>query len=662
MATEVLLALFAIGQVLFFASMATVLWMRSLKVNLVAPAESDGDVPEDAPEIILLYPVLRELEETMRTNFHGLAKADYPESKLRIIAIPNEDDHVTIEALRRLQSEFSFLEILSIPPTTDESWNVVWSAWQENPKAYWWHQGSHRQEPALPPKKTRQMVYALYLLAQSTPPDALLSYIDADSVVPESYFRTAAAGIRHYDVLQFTNVAGNLLQTLASSMFAMDHMSWDGSLYQHMSANGKQPFWVLGKGLFFRFSDLIATGGFNPWLTIEDPEVGMRLWTNGCRLGIVRDPLIEEVPITFGQGITQRKRWVAGFFQSLASPLRRIGMTPWERFRARLNFVPCLSLLVNPLGLATGAWVFVRALTSEGQFLATWLIVLSCVNICLAIVLLARGQLQAWRQSASVLSSRRSRLHFMVRVNPVSLMLYWLYWSVPMVIGFWMFLRDTGLAWERTEKIDANHELIWGESDMALAVGPSAALAGALAVERSTPQPVPNGDGRNWERSVPFPEAPAKAPEASPVVTAAEVEQRLRAAEERLWAAEMRIVIAEQREMDALVRAGCEQIAVAGGAQRDREITLEFELTGRRIGETEMGLDEARARLACIESQADEAEQRATQAAGLVDLRKRENDERERRLREMLGRISNAEHHAREAEERAREAVDKVAA
>ena len=63
-----------------------------------------------------------------------------------------------------------------------------------------------------------------------------------------------------------------------------------------MSAHGSHPFWVLGKGLFFRVRDLITLGGFHPWITIEDPEVGMRLWNNGARLGIIASPLIEEVP------------------------------------------------------------------------------------------------------------------------------------------------------------------------------------------------------------------------------------------------------------------------------------------------------------------------------------------------------------------------------
>ena len=35
-----------------------------------------------------------------------------------------------------------------------------------------------------------------------------------------------------------------------------------------------------------------------------------------------------------------------------------------------------------------------------------------------------------------------------------------MFWSVSIIIGFQMFLRDKGLAWERTTKVDANHDLV----------------------------------------------------------------------------------------------------------------------------------------------------------------------------------------------------------
>ena len=463
MTYDVLVAILVLVQLLYLFALVVTIWFRFLPTDLVSTDVRDR-LPEDQlPPIILFYPLLRELEETMRTTLIGMAKAQYPVHLLRVICIPNDDDLETIAHARKLRAEFSFLEVMPVPKTTDPSWGVVWSSWDMNAKAYWWHAGKRAGSTDLPPKKTRQLIWAMYQLA-STNSNSLLSYIDADSVVPQDFWQTAAVGMAKYDVVQNTNITGNLLATWPATFYAMDHISWDSTTYKHMTAHGKHPFYVLGKGLFFRFSDLLEVGGFHPWLTIEDPEIGMRMWTNGARLGVVESPLVEEVPATWSQGVTQRKRWVAGFFQSLSTPLIQMGMPLRKRMRARLNFVPCLSLLINPLGLAIGIWALVSASTSDGPFLSTPVQLLALFTFALAIVVMALGWLSAWRMTAPVLKTRRERLRYVLRVNPIFLLLYWLWWSVPLAKGFGMFVQDKGLVWERTEKVDANKELIRSQS------------------------------------------------------------------------------------------------------------------------------------------------------------------------------------------------------
>lgn len=453
---DFLLTVFIITQFLYCFGMVVTYWFLTRAVDVVP---TDAPLPGNVPQVVLFYPVLRELEGTMRTTLTGMAAADYPQDKLRVISIPNHDDGETIASLRRLQSEFPFLEIMPVPSTSDASWRPVWSSWDNNAKAYWWHNGKRTGDTNLPAKKTRQLIWAMYQLAP-TSGEALLSYIDADSVVPMDYFRTAAAGMQSYDVIQNTNITGNLMNSWASSFFAMDHIQWDSTIYKHMTAGGKHPFYVLGKGLFFRFRDLLEVGGFHPWLTIEDPEIGMRLWTNGARLGVVESPLIEEVPSTFGFGVTQRKRWIAGFFQSLGAPLSQMGMPLRKRLRARMNFVPTLSLLVNPVGLAIGIWAVVQAMTSDRDFVSGPMMWLCIVNIVLALALLCFGAWRAYRMSQPVLPSKSSRVKYLARVNPVFLLIYWMWWTVPLALGFVMFLRDTGLTWERTAKTDANADLV----------------------------------------------------------------------------------------------------------------------------------------------------------------------------------------------------------
>ncbi len=457
--SSMLVVVFFVTQFIYLATLLTVLYLVAQRVDVVDVALSDDLEESELPSIVLLYPVLKELEATMHSTFLGLSRIDYPQSKFRVVAIPNHDDAATIESLERLGSEFPFLRILPVPSTDDPKWDAVFDVWDRNDKVYWWHRGKRAHERALPPKKTRQLVYAFYTLAERYGTNWLLDYIDADSIPPTDHFKAAAAGIRHYDVLQATNVAGNLLDSWAASMHSMDHMCWDGAIYPHLTADGKQPFWVLGKGLFFKAADLVECGGFNPWLTIEDPEVGMRLWVNGRRLGVIREPLVEEVPITFGQGITQRKRWVAGFLQSLHTPLKAMGYTFRQRLRARINVVPCMSLLINPLGLAASIWAFAVWVAGTSP-LPAWSIFVSLPIIALQAGLLVYLYGTAWQRTAFVLAKRRQRLQYLFRISPPFLYAYWILWCVPIMIGIQMFARDRGLVWERTEKIDANHQFV----------------------------------------------------------------------------------------------------------------------------------------------------------------------------------------------------------
>ena len=75
-----------------------------------------------------------------------------------------------------------------------------------------------------------------------------------------------------------------------------------------------------------------------------------------------------------------------------------------------------------------------------------------------------------------------ARAWYMLRVNPVALMIWWLVWLIPLWIGFRMFLKDEGLVWERTEKIDANHTLVRSAPDRQkpLRPKPKAVPAGAI--------------------------------------------------------------------------------------------------------------------------------------------------------------------------------------
>jgi cellulose synthase/poly-beta-1,6-N-acetylglucosamine synthase-like glycosyltransferase len=456
-----LTVLFVVSQLLYTATFVVDWYFMSLPVDWVDMSEPITEPESEWPYIVLFYPVLRELEATMRTTFIALSKMDYPPQRCRVVAIPNGNDKETVASLRRLASEFAFLQILEVPPTTDPSWQVVWDSWDANPKAYWWHHGKRAGVRDLPPKKTRQLIYALYHTAETLKHERnlVIDYIDADSCPPVDHFKGALIGLKHYDVLQAPNVVGNLNATMATSWHAFDHMAWDGYKYPHLSAHGRQPYWVLGKGLFYRVADLLALGGFHPWITIEDPEVGLRYWANGKRLGILPSSLIEEVPRTWLQGITQRKRWICGFFQSLGDPLHQLGLTPWQRFKCWLIFFPCLSLWINAVGVPIGIWAL-WAYFAQTHVVPEWTFWISAINLTCFVVSMSMLYANTWRRTGLVYTRWRDRAWYMLRVNPISAMIWWFLWLVPLAIGLWMYISDGGLTWQRTEKIDANKLLI----------------------------------------------------------------------------------------------------------------------------------------------------------------------------------------------------------
>lgn len=449
---------YCLFQTLYLISFLTDIYLLTRPKDIVDMKEAALLGEDDYPFIILLYPVLKEPKKVMKTSFQAMTKLHYPKDRFRIISIPNLDDLETIQSLKELQKEFDFLEIMEIPPTTDPSWHVIWDNWDHNTKAYWWHTGKHAKNPNLPPKKTRQLIYAFYHLAKEIKEDFLLNYIDADTCLPADHFLAAAVGIRHYDVLQATNIAGNINDSMAASFHSLDHLIWDGYKYPHLSARGKHPYWVLGKALFYKSSDLLTLGSFHPWIAIEDPEVGLRFWKNGKKLGIIDKPVIEEVPRTFMGGIVQRKRWVCGFFQTLSEPMDRLNMTPYEKLLAWCNFIPCLSLWVNIFSWPFSLWAFIGYLHGY-PYLPTWIVYVSLFNITSASTMLISIFIIILTRTFLVLETWRARLWYMLRVNPLTAIFWWMLWLIPLCSGFNMFCRDGGLVWIRTTKVNAHASL-----------------------------------------------------------------------------------------------------------------------------------------------------------------------------------------------------------
>jgi len=86
-------------------------------------------------------------------------------------------------------------------------------------------------------------------------------------------------------------------------------------------------------------------------------------------------------------------------------------------------------------------------------------------KLCLPVRLVNLMYVNTWKRTRLVLNSFWSRAWYMVRINPVFVLLWWLFWTVPLTIGFWMYLTDRGLVWQRTEKIAKHRGLVVGREE-----------------------------------------------------------------------------------------------------------------------------------------------------------------------------------------------------
>ena len=167
----------------------------------------------------------------MRTTFHALDNLDYPRDRYRIVAVPNHDDHTTIAALRRLQATFSWLEDPHRSPDLSSVLECGVGPVGAEPEGLTGGTRASGRVRDLPPKKTRQLIYAFYYLCPPGAEDTLISYIDADSASTAQLLSAGRGGAAKFDVVQLTNVAGNVLSSWASTFHSYDHMCWDASMY-----------------------------------------------------------------------------------------------------------------------------------------------------------------------------------------------------------------------------------------------------------------------------------------------------------------------------------------------------------------------------------------------------------------------------------------------
>ena len=293
----------------------------------------------------------------MRTTMIAFGRAGVSEGSLPRHRDSQSNDLATVAALKTLQSEFPFLELLEVPPTDHPSWQPVWDAWNSQPQGLLVASGPERLQQGPAAQEDAAAGLCLLQLDDDQSRRRHVDELHRRQLLPaEGSF----PGRRHRQP-QVQGHAGQERRGQCRPDLAVDILRLRSHGVGRLASTSTCPAipssrtgcWARASSSTPRTSTTSAAS--IPGSPSRIRRVGLRLWKNGKNLGIMEGSLIEEVPTTFANAILQRKRWIAGFFQTLKfrdGPMDRMGFSFIEKIKAWLIFLPCLTMSFNCFGLA----------------------------------------------------------------------------------------------------------------------------------------------------------------------------------------------------------------------------------------------------------------------------------------------------------------------
>ena len=279
-----------------------------------------ADMPTDLPVISVLVPLFREREVASHL-VERLSALDYPDDKLDLILVLEDDDRLTAAAISNADLP-SWMRVLPVPC------------------------GTIRTKP-------RALNYALDFAIG----DIVGVYDAEDWPAPDQLRKVAAAFAAAapdvacvQGVLDFYNAEKNWL----TRCFAIDYATWFGLILPGL-ARLRMVIPLGGTTLFFRTDVLRKLGYWDAHNVTEDADLGIRLARRGYRTEMVTSVTEEEATSTVIAWVKQRSRWIKGYALTWAvhmrEPLRTWAeLGTWRFIGIQILFLGTLSqFLLAPL-------------------------------------------------------------------------------------------------------------------------------------------------------------------------------------------------------------------------------------------------------------------------------------------------------------------------
>ncbi len=282
--------------------------------------EIDGIDEIDLPVYTILVPVYKE-KEVIGDLIRNIQALDYPQYKLDVCILLEEDDVETIAALKEIDLPHFFTPMI-VPASQPRT----------KPKACNYGLIRSRGE------------YAVIYDAEDRPePDQLKKVYLAFKKLPENY--VCIQGKLNYF---------NSKQNILTRLFTQEYSMWFELLLVGIMQI-KMPIPLGGTSNHFKIDFLREVGAWDPFNVTEDADLGIRLFKKGYQTAVIDSRTWEEANSNVSNWIRQRSRWTKGYMQTwlvhMRHPVRlykTCGLKGFIGFQAMMLGTPLLPL-VNPV-------------------------------------------------------------------------------------------------------------------------------------------------------------------------------------------------------------------------------------------------------------------------------------------------------------------------
>ena len=378
--------------------------------SVVSKSEIKGVNELTLPVYTILLPVYKE-DKLIRKLIWNLRSLDYPKAKLDVKLLIEEDDDKTLNAVRNLDFPANF-EVIVVP----------------------FH---------MPKTKPKACNYGLYFSRGE-----YLAIYDAEDVPDSDQLKKVVCQFRklpeEFVVLQGALNYFNKNENLLTRMFTLEYSYWFDYMLSGLETLDV-PIPLGGTSNHFKLATLMELGAWDPFNVTEDADLGLRVFDNGYKVGVVNSTTLEEANNEFFNWIRQRSRWIKGYMQTylvhMRNPARLVRQVGWRGFFGFNFFIggTSFTFLLYPILLIFFIVYMIFKFPFIRSIFPDWVLYISIFNF------VAGNVLMIYVNMLAVFKRRYYELILFAILNPI----YWLMHSRAAYMGLWQLITKP-FYWEKT--------------------------------------------------------------------------------------------------------------------------------------------------------------------------------------------------------------------